>query len=246
MSIRGKRKALYLSGLVIGGMIIFAMGAYLGKALLARNRALLENSNASKNTRGPLVTEGFDFRALRAANNEWRGPDLGMKIDLTRLHAQDGKTLASLIEKRPIMIVGVHPECGMCKIAGDEMSHLREKLSTMNIKYYLASFASQPQPAEFFQFTDALGVGAPGFLWNTEAGAPPDSLVIMTTPTHLLVNYDGTVLHVWPGSYQDMSVRQRMARQIVADTFVAIDTLNAVSSQPGSQESGASTITKLR
>lgn len=231
MSIGRQRRALYVSGLVIGGVIVFLMGAFSAKALLARNRVPVENANTSRKANNPFLTEGFDFKSLRAANNEWRGPDLGVKIDLTRLRAQDGKTLASLVEKRPIMIVGVHQDCGMCKIAVDEMSHLREKLATMDIKYYLVSFASQPQPAEFFKYTEGIGVGAPGFLWNADAGAPLESLVIMTTPTHLLVNYDGTVLHVWPGSYQDISVRQRMARQIAADSSVALDTLNAVASQ---------------
>lgn len=225
------RKALYVSGVVVGGIIIFGMGALSAKALLSRNRGFSENANISKKANGPFLTEGFDFKLLRATNNEWRGPDVGVKIDLTRLRTKDGKTLASMVGNRPMMFVAVHPDCGMCKVASDEMSHLREKLSTMDINYYLVSFAAQTPQLDFFKYADSLNVGAPGFLWNAEAGAPPDSMIIMTTPTHLLLSNDGTVIHVWPGSYQDKTVRQRMARQIIADTFVAIETLNALASQ---------------
>lgn len=227
-------------------MVTVGLGALSAYVLLKRNRASLENAITAKRTRGPFMTEGFDFKQLRASNIEWRGPDLGAKIDLSRLQTQEGETLAGMVGKQPIMLVGVHQDCGMCKIAGDEISHLHEKLATMNVKYYPVSFASQPQPVEFFKFTETLKVGAPGFLWNADAGMPPKSLVIMTTPTHLLVNYDGTVLHVWPGSNGDLSVRQRMARQIAADTSVAIDTLNALGGQPAAQTSASGAVSKLK
>lgn len=54
----------------------------------------------------------------------------------------------------------------------------------------------------------------------------------MGTPSYLLLTPDGgTVIRVWPGSYEDISVRQRMARQIIADTALALDTLNALPAQ---------------
>ena len=49
----------------------------------------------------------------------------------------DGKTLASVVGKRPIVLVSVNPDCAMCRIARDKMSYLREKLSSMDINYYL-------------------------------------------------------------------------------------------------------------
>jgi hypothetical protein len=217
-------RSRFTLGIVIGGMIAFALGAFTAKAYFARKQspAPISNTNA-------FLIEGFDFNLLRTADNEWRGPNIGAKIDLTRLRTKDGKTLASVVGKRPIVLVSVNPACAMCGIARDEMSYLREKLSSMDINYYLVFFASETPKADFFQYGDSLKIGAPSFFWNVEAGQPPESLVIMTNPSHLLLNSDGTVIRVWPGSYKDKPVRDRMARQIIADTLVVNDTLNALS-----------------
>lgn len=212
-------------GLIIGGTIAFAVGVFAGKAFLVPK----QSPNASTHS-GPFLTEGFDFNQLRTAENEWRGPDIGEKIDLTRLKMKDGTTLASMTGKRPVVLVSINPDCAMVRITSDEMSHLREKLSSININYYMAFFAAQTPHLDFFKYSDSLNVGAPSFLWDIQAGKPAESIFTMTTPSHLLLNSDGTVIRVWPGSYKDKPVRQRMMRQIIADTLVAIDTLKAVSS----------------
>ena len=210
-------------GIIIAGMIAFALGAFSTKAYFARKH------NPIPSNTSPFLIEGFDFNLLRTADNEWRGPDIGTKIDLTRLRMKDGKTLASVVGERPIVLVSVNPACTMCAIAKDEMSYLRTKLASMDINYYVVFFASETPTADFFQYSDSLKVGAPSFLWNVDVGQPPESLVIMTNPSHLLIDGDGTVLRVWPGSYKDKPVRYRMARQIISDTLVVIDTLNALS-----------------
>jgi len=80
----------------------------------------------------------------------------------------------------------------------------------------------------FFKYSESLNVGAEGF---AQSGPPPDSIFTMTTPSHMLLNNDGAVIRVWPGSYKDKPVRDRMARQILADTSVVLDTLNAVATR---------------
>jgi hypothetical protein len=220
MSVMKALRSRFAAGLVVGGLVAYALGALTADAFYPRKQA--------KNN-SPFLTEGFDFNLLRSSDVDWRGPSVGEKIDLTRLAARDGKGLAGVVGKRPFMLVAVNPDCAMCKIASDEMLHLRAKLAAMNIDYYVVSFAPQNSRPAFFDYTDSLTVGAPSFLWNAESGAPPESIFTMTTPTHLLLNGDGTVIRVWPGSYRDLPVRQRMARQIVADTAVAVDTLSAVS-----------------
>ena len=152
---------------------------------------------------------------------EWRGPDTGAKIDLTHLRAKDVKSLAGAVGKRPVMIAAVNPECAMCSIVADEIIHLRAKIAAMGVDYYMVSFSQvNPQPS-FFDYAVSLRVGAPSFLWDAEAGAPPEALIVMGTPTHLLLSPDGTMIRVWPGSYEDISVRQRMD----AATPVDLDTL---------------------
>ena len=217
------RRSRFAMGIVMGGVIAFALGALTAKAYFAR-QSPIPTSNTN-----PFLIEGFEFNVLRTAENDWRGPDIGAKIDLTRLRMKDGKTLAGVVGKRPVVLASVNPACAMCGVARDEMSYLREKLSSMDINYYLVFFASETPKADFFQYSDSLKTGAPGFLWNVEAGPPPESLVVMTNPSHLLLNSDGTVIRVWPGSYKDKPVRDRMARQIMADTLVVIDTLKALS-----------------
>lgn len=206
-------------GVVVGAIVALVLAALTTKAFFVR-RAPPNNS--------PFLTEGFDFGLLRAADNEWRGPNTGETIDLTRLKMNDGKTLASVIGKQPAVLVLVSPTCPMCKTASDEMGYLREKLAGMEINYYLVSFTPPPLNVDFFKYGDSLRVGVPSFLWDTASGAPPSSLLMMTVPSHLLVKSDGTIICVWPGSYNEKGVRDRMAHQILADTLVATNTLNAI------------------
>lgn len=206
-------------GVVIGSIIAFALTAMASKIFFVKK----QSANPS-----PFLTRGFDFNPLRSADNEWRGPDIGAEIDLTRLRMTDGKTLASAVGKRPIVLVSVNPACAMCRAARDEMSFLREKFSSMDINYYLVFFASETPKSDFFNYGDSLKVGASSLLWNVEQGAPPESVVKMVNPSHLLLDVNGTVIRVWPGSHNDKEVRDRMAQQIIADTLVATDTLRAI------------------
>lgn len=227
----------FVLGLIVGAVVASALGL-TAKAYFARKQSA--NSSSSSNpdsslfldegshNSSPFLFEGFDFNLLRSSDNEWRGPKIGEKVDLSRLKTKDGKTLASMAGKRPIVLASINPECAMCKVATDEMIHLRNKLSSMDINYYLVFFAAEAPQSDFFKYCDSLNVGGTSFMWNAEGGAPPESIFMMTTPSHLLLAGDGTVIQVWPGSYRDKAVRQRMARQILADTLVATDTLNAV------------------
>lgn len=216
MTIREALRSRFTVGIIIGALVAYALGALSANAYYQRKQ---EKKNSL------LLTEGFDFNRLRSPDVEWRGPNIGEKVDLTRLRAKDGKPLAAAVGKRPVMIAAVNPECGMCRIAADEMIHLRAKTAAMSIDYYMVSFSQINPQSNFFDYVNSLKVGAPSFLWDTEAGAPPEALIVMGTPSHLLLNPDGAVIRVWPGSYEDISVRQRMARQIIADTLVVLDTL---------------------
>jgi hypothetical protein len=222
MKIREALRSRFTAGIIVGVLAAYALGALSANAYYGRKH---EKPNS------PLLTEGFDFNQLRSSDVEWRGPDIGEKVDLTCLRAKDGKPLAGMIGKRPVMIAAVNPACAMCRIAVDEMIHLRAKTAAMGVDYYMVSFSAINPQSDFFDYAASLKVGAPSFLWDTEAGAPPEALVVMGTPSHLLLNPDGAVIRVWPGSYEDVSVRQRMARQIIADTRVALDTLNALSTR---------------
>jgi hypothetical protein len=213
MLFEGKEKSRFVIGFFAGAILLFSLWLGVTKVLLKPKPAI-------------LLTEGFDFNLLRAPNLEWRGPDIGAKLDLTRLEDRNGKTLASSIDKRPAMFVSVNSGCAMCTIATDQMQQLRNELSKKDVNYYILFFLSQ-NPESDFKYADSLNLGAESFVWNAKAGPPPEAIFKMSTPSHLLIN-NGTIIRVWPGSYAEKSVRDRMARQILADTNVVIDTLNAV------------------
>jgi hypothetical protein len=210
-----RRKKFWGAAVFILTLATFSLGVFSSKIFLRRNENV-------------LLTEGFNFQALRSSENAWRGPDVGFKIDLTRLKTQDGRTLASSVGQRPIMISTVHPDCGLCRTANDEMIQLRDELKKREINYYISYFAWKPPQLDFFKYSDSLNIGVPAYLWNAEDGPPPESVFTMTVPSHMLLNSDGTVIRVWPGSYNDKHVRQRMALQILADTAVIADTFAAL------------------
>jgi len=217
MAIERTGKSLFIIGVLVLTTIAFGLGIY-AKTFLTQPDA-------------PLLTEGFDFNLLRSPQVSWRGPDIGLKVDLTRLKGKDGKTLASVVGKKPIMLGVTNPDCALCRVAADEMTFLRAELVKKDINYYFSTFPGETPTTDFFKYSESLNVGAEGFVWDSQSGLPPDSIFTMTTPSHMLLNNDGTVIRVWPGSYRDKPVRDRMARQILFDTSVVLDTLNPVSTR---------------
>jgi hypothetical protein len=209
--------------MLIGAIVAFGVGALSMQTLLIRGFGFSKPESKSL-----MLTEGFDFGYFRSSGMEWRGPDVGTKIDLTRFRMKDGTTLASLMSSEPIVLVSVDRRCAMCRASRDEMNLLREKLTSMGIKYYPVCFGDEASPSDFFDYSDSLKLGAPGLLWKYDGGPPPDALLRMVTPSHLLLNNDGTVIRVWPGSYKEKAIRDRMTHQILADTSVARDTLTAL------------------
>ena len=211
-------------GVFVGGLLAFSLGVRIGRGFFAQKT----DSNTVA-TSGLLRIEGFDFNALRSKDNDWRGPELGEKIDLARLRTKENKTLASMIGPRPFMLVSVNPTCAMCKIAKDQMIYLRTELLRLDIDYHIVSFTfPADRQLDFFSYAESLKVGGQSFLWNVEDGPPSEAIFIMNNPSHLLLDQNGTVIRVWPGSYADKAVRDRMARQILADTSLVLETLNAV------------------
>jgi len=214
--VQPKSKSRLTIGLVAGAIVLLGSAAFAARVYLRPKPS-------------PFLTEGFDFNMLRKPEIDWRGPDLGTRVDLARLESREGKTLAGIVDNRPIMIVALSPECPMCSIANDELLHLRDELANRNVKYYMSFFTAPTPDADTFKYADGLNLGVPSFIWNKTSGPPPEPIFKMTTPSHLLVRSDGTVIRVWPGSYADKSVRDRMARQILSETSVVMDTLDVLS-----------------
>jgi hypothetical protein len=212
----------------------FLAGLILGCGITLCLTLLMRKTPASSPPKSALFAkEGFDFSGISSKDNKWRGPDIGEQINLTQLKGQDGSTLAEVIGKRPAMLVAVNPECGMCTVAADEMRYVRDQISNTGIGYYPVSFIPDDGNFDLSAYTNSLGLGKVSFQWSASAPSPQDSILNMTSPAHILIGLDGTVIKVWPGSYAVQSVRDRMGKQIVADTLIINDTLNLSSQRAG-------------
>ncbi len=159
-------------------------------------------------------TEGFDFGLILRQKSD-AGPDAGYRIDISHLKARDGARLSAIIAERPAIIVAVDSECGMCKLAADQMRYERDQAISDGLAYYVVSFTSES--SSFFSFADSLGIDAPAFLWAKEEAQQPESLLTMVVPSHLMIDSKGVIIGKWPGSNGNKTVRERMANQIVAD-----------------------------
>lgn len=60
------------------------------------------------------------------------------------------------------------------------------------------------------------------------AGAPPLSLKMLVTPSHVLLTKEGVVLQTWVGTNVDPDTRMRMSRQIASDLDLISDVSKAM------------------
>ena len=164
----------------------------------------------------PHTVEGFDFTPVLKMKPEG-GPDVGERIDLTRLVSREGVSLASTITTGRAMIALLNPRCALCRIAAGTMRDIKERIKQYDVKYYIVSFNSS-EPASVFRYCDSLDLDTPVFVWSSKESSPPELLSAMVTPSHILINQEGTIIDKWPGSNEDKALRERMANQIILDT----------------------------
>jgi peroxiredoxin len=120
------------------------------------------------------------------------------------------------------MIVAVDNECGMCRIAADQMRYVCEQIAQAGVQYFFVSFTSPGPPSRFFEYIDSLKIDSPAFLWMKDEGQPPVTLSRMIVPSHILIDHTGVVKQVWLGGNDAKPIRDRMANQIVNDTLKAL------------------------
>ena len=217
MSIIDPPKSRFLFGLIVGGALAATLATAV-QILPGRKQRTLAAS---------YLLEGYDFSGLRSKDNIWRGPQVGEKINLANLIERNGSTLENTIQQGPVMIAAVSATCEFCKIARDQMQFVQSHVAVKNVKYYFVSFEGREADPNFYKFCDALNSAIPAFRWSDGASAPQESLSKIITPAHLLIDRDGTVLEVWPGTSREQTVRDGMARQIVNDVSVILDTLDS-------------------
>lgn len=186
---------------------VFAFAAWGTRSLLSsKPRVMLQPG------------EGFDFKLILDQNSNNIGPKVGERIDLIKLISSEGKTMASIAGIQPIMIVPISSSCAMCKIAADQMRDVRERVQQLGVQFFPVLLTPSKQPLSFFSYAASLNIDSRAFIWSPEYSPPPESLIKIIVPSHLLLDHTGIVLGKWPGGHKEEAVRKRMANQIVADT----------------------------
>ncbi|MDQ3917139.1 MAG: thioredoxin family protein [Acidobacteriota bacterium] len=225
-----------LSGAVIGFMLA------LPAAILA-----VRVVNAPADYAAVLYKDGFNFELLRDEKNYHSSLKSGAKIDTTQFRAEDGTDLKTAIGGRgePVMLLAYDPKCSFCRKADVQIRGVNEHLSSAGVRYFFVSFSADQNRPRFYGTAKALGADGPSFVWDGP-GADSDFSFGVQTPSHILIDSDGTILRVWPGVLEESEAQERMANQIVADTRAILDALGALrgrtalaaSGQPGSSPPG--------
>lgn len=210
----------FQAGTLVGVIIAFTLAAFAVKHSELLSQKPLESDI--------MFTEGYNFHKIHNSNYSWRGPNLGEKINLSRLNSSDGKSLSELTKTRCIMLITLDPECQMCNVSGDLINSVREGLKSIEIEYYPISFTQFEGLTDINQYSSSLGFQSKFFTWAKEGELPQESLQNMVTPAHLLLDNTGKVLQVWAGSSREKTVRDKMSQQIISDTIIINDTLTAL------------------
>lgn len=213
----------------------FAAAGFLSKALISARQKPQPAVQQARSRPNVLFRDGFAFDRLRGDDNKSKGPPFGENINLSQLRGKDNASHPEPGKTQLLMVVTVTSPCKLCEVATDEMSHVRDKLALLGIPYYVVSFVPTEKAQGFFEYCDALGLGVPAYLWASK-DQPLTSLSTMVAPSHLLLDENGVIIRTWPGSNEDQALRIRMAKQIVDDTNVIVDTIAALPKRSDSSQ----------
>jgi hypothetical protein len=222
--VTGKR-SLWLR-LLLGAVVGFMVA--LPAAIL-----VVRATNAPTEYAAALYKDGFNYDILRDEKNYISFLKSGAKIDTAQFKAQDGGDLKGAIDARDgvVMLLAYDPKCAFCAKAGEQIRRVSKSMSEAGVKYFFVSFYRLENPSEFYGAADSYNAGIPSFVW-TGAGQGENFTFSATTPSHILIAPDGTILRVWPGVLEEKEAQGRMATQIAADTQAILDALRALKVQP--------------
>ncbi|GEM_PF-1909505 len=216
----------FFFGLTIGSIITLVL-AFSSLHLFGRSERTIKKRELSVSI-DEFLFSGFNFRKLRDQENDWKGPEIGVKINLKKLKDGRQNSLDDAIKNKTVMLVVINPSCYYSIGTKNEMNYIREQLIPLGITYYAVTFSMPDKTTDYFKFCEVLGFGNNAFQWSLNDASAPKSLTKINIPSHILVRNDGVVIQVWPGSNSNQEVRQRMAKQIVSDTLIINDAFRAI------------------
>ena len=191
-------------------------------------RTLFLISNYRTHPQNILLKQGFDFRSLKFDDGGVDHPKIGDK-----LYLENFKDLANLSadkiltegEEQLILLVIINPRCKACNISGDLFRNIRDSATQLGIAYHPVSFVPINTGVDLKAYAERFGFRN-FFRWNRDMDIP-EQLTRVVTPTHILINKNGTVLHVWPGTASEPEVRKIMSEQFSSDLGLISETVAA-------------------
>lgn len=162
----------------------------------------------------------FDYDLIRKDENvAWSGPKEGEKIELTGFKDEQSKQFPQLPEKSLILFSLINPKCGMCKRSADLIEQVRDEAKLHQVKFFMVSVASDISKEEFFEYAKTFGKLDGIYSWENEKELVLPALQKMVIPSFILVSEQGVVLRRFPGTSNEKTIRDQMARQIITETL---------------------------
>ena len=179
-----------------------------------------------------FYTQGYSFRNAQENDDDFARYKIGESFDLTKLRMTSGSELLSLSIDRLILLSVVNPDCIYCKLSQDIIDALKADVVDSNVDYFPVIFTPVSDETDLTEYAKSIGF-SDVLTWE-KTTRPPNLLISMPTPAHILLDRKGIILQVWFNSSRDADVRKRMEKQIVSDVRLINDTYGVVAkeSQP--------------
>lgn len=168
------------------------------------------------------VKNGYSIRDLSELQ-------IGTHISLVELQTSQGDKLSTLVRGDLLLMLMVDPNCPACRLSKDLIENVRAKTDVMGIRYLPLVLSDPSRDAEVQRYAEELGFET-CVRW-AGAGAPPISLKMIGTPSHVLLTKEGVVLQTWSGTNLDRDTRMRMSRQITSDLWLISDVIKTVQTE---------------
>lgn len=177
----------------------------------------------NKNSENIYFRQSYDLRQLRLDNPDIAIIKSGDKLDITNIKNAKGKSLSSFSNENLFLLVAIDPSCPACSFSKDMMEDIRKTTASIEVAYYPVSTALTRSNNDMEKYAQSLGF-EDCFYSSSES-----LLSQILTPSHILIDKDGTILQVWFGSNQNEEVRKRMSNQISSDLFLIHDVFQVLS-----------------
>jgi peroxiredoxin len=165
-----------------------------------------------KAERTPQYQQFIDNKQLT-----WNGPELGEKVNLSKLKDINGEFFINNLKNEKALIVSIHPDCGMCHTATDHIQKVLDEASINSYDVALVSFDPTVSIERIINYKETVGLPYRSYAYRGSESEILPSLSKMVTPSFILVNPDGIILKKYPGSSADARIRRAMIKEILSD-----------------------------